>query len=55
MKRELLKCVLNKHFGIKYCGLIHNHLLHSSYNNSYLNELMIFYEKKLKKIYILKV
>lgn len=48
-KKALLKFVLNKHFGIQYYDLIHNHLLTSSYNNSHLKELMIHYEKEFLK------
>ena len=49
-KKELLQFVLKKHFGIQYYDLIHNHLLMSSYNNSHLKELMLYYEKEFIKI-----
>lgn len=48
-KKKLLKFVLNKHFGIEYYDLIHYHLLLPSYKNSYLKELMIYYEKEYFK------
>ena len=43
INKKILKYVLHKHFGIEYYDLVHNHLLHTSYNNSYLNELLKYY------------
>lgn len=46
IKKDLLIFILKKHFGINYYNPIHNHLLHPSYQNSYIKDLIKHYEKE---------
>ena len=46
IKKDLLVFILKKHFGIKYHNLVHNHLLHPSYQNSYIKNLIKHCEKE---------
>ena len=46
IKKDLLIFILKKYYGIKYHNLIHNHLLHPNYKNSYITDLIKHYEKE---------